>query len=217
MSDLIKAAFSGLYHKELAGYETKLEYGRLKAYNARVRFSRSSLSMQLSSKWKTVSEDIQIGLVQSLLVKVFKKPAKSTNIDLYHHFIKNLGTVVPATRMDPILVDSFFRVNKKYFYGLMEAPNLLFGKGSRRTLGSYNFHTNTISISPILRKVGDDAIDYVMYHELLHKKLQYKANTKSNLYHSRVFKEKEKEFENAEEIERKIRRITRKSIIDFFG
>ena len=203
---LILDSYRELYKSELEK-DCDLEYsGRLKAFNANARMSHDKIIIKLSSKWRIVSEDIQKGLIQHLLVRILKKPAKSMNIDLYHSFIKNLSTVISAQKVEPVLKESFERVNEKYFYSLIEIPNLVFGKGSVRTLGSYNFQTNTVTISPILNG-HNELIDYVVYHELLHKKMQFKANHMKASYHSKDFRIKEKEFENSKHLEVELGRL----------
>lgn len=206
--DLVKEAYFQLHNKELTEYSYSLKYSRkFKSYNANVRISRNHLAFTLSSKWKEVGPEIQIGLIQSLLVKVFKRPAKSINLDLYHNFIKNLGNFIPTISVDPLLRESFERVNKDYFYNTIDLPNLIFGKQTRKTLGSYNFHTNTITISPLLRDASQKAIDYIMYHELLHKKMQFKTSRLRTTYHSKTFRAKEREFDGCKETEREIGRL----------
>jgi predicted SprT family Zn-dependent metalloprotease len=208
--DLVKNAYCGLYSENLTEYSCSLRYStRLKAFNAHVRISKDHLGFALSSRWKDVSEDIQIGLLQDLLIKVLKKPAKSMYVDLYHNFIKKLHLVTPGKKADSVLEASFERVNAEYFFGLIDTPNLVFGRPSKRTLGSYNFHTNTITISPLLRDAPRRILDYVIYHELLHKKMQFSTGKLRNLYHSQEFRRKEKEFADAKEIEKEIKHFLR--------
>ncbi len=127
-------------------------------------------------------------------------------MDLYNTFIKKLASVTPKTNVDPYLLDSFNRVNEKYFNGFIEMPNLVWGSASTTKLGSYDFKTDTITISSILKN-KDELIDYVMYHEMLHKKHKFKSNQGRHLFHSTKFKHDEKQFENAQQIEKQLKKL----------
>jgi predicted metal-dependent hydrolase len=206
-SRLVEEAYRGLYVDE-PRHLFSLEYsGRLKNYNAHVRIEANRLRFVLSNEWKNISDDIQIGLIQSLLMKVLKKPRKSLQFDLYNNFVKKLHLAATERKADPVLKESFERVNDKYFYGTIEMPNLEFGKMAKRTLGSYHFHTDTVTISPLLAGAGPELLDYIVYHELLHKKLKFNTSGLRTSYHSSEFKKREKSFEKAPQVESELKRF----------
>jgi len=192
-------------------YEAKIKYsGKFKGFNANVRLYKNSLTFGLSRKWKNVSKDIKIGLLQSLMVKLFKIKTYTDNIELYNSFLKNVHIAIPKTRSHPILEASFERVNNKYFLGLMEKPNLRFGKESKTQLGSYEYGTDTITISSLLKYQETRILDYIIYHELLHKKCKFTDKNGKNYHHTSEFREKEREFENNAIIEEKLKKLARK-------
>jgi predicted metal-dependent hydrolase len=140
------------------------------------------------------------------MLKLFgNKDIKTTfNVDLYNEFLKGLHLSVPKDKNDPVLEESFNRVNEKYFNSLIDRPNLVWGGKTKRQLGCYDFHTDTIKISLML--AGEELLlDYVMYHELLHKKLKFKATARRNLFHSKAFRDAEKRFMGYEEAERRLK------------
>ncbi|MBU1204288.1 MAG: hypothetical protein KKE93_00080 [Nanoarchaeota archaeon] len=209
---LIKEAFEKLYPDKAFNYSIKLKYtARFKPYNANVRHYKNNLEFSLSRQWKHISKDIVIGLIQSLLLKVFNDKKQTINIDLYNSFIRNLHISIPKQKSDPILESSFNRVNKKYFYNLIEIPNLEWGSNSKRKLGSYDYHTDTISISRIFLDAEQELLDYIMYHEILHKKIKFKNKANRSYHHTKEFKAKEKEFDDHKEMEKKIKFLIRKS------
>ncbi len=200
---LIKEAFTRLYPNKEFNYNEKLKYSaKFSDYNANVKYTGKKLEFGLSRKWKNVSKEIQIGLIQSLLNKVFNTKINTTNIDLYNIFIKRVHYTVEKTESDPILEDSFNRVNKKYFYELIEKPNLKFGKDSFSKLGSYEYGSDTIVISNIFKE-EPKLLDYIMYHELLHKKHKFQNKNGRSYHHTKEFKNKERQFEDPE-IEKKL-------------
>jgi len=210
--NLAEEASQLLYPEKELEHDVSVKYhNKFKPYNANVKIIGKRLEFNLSKKWKTVSKEIQIGLIQSLLLKIFKNKKNTTNIDLYNIFMKKVHIAAPKTNIDPLLEESFDRVNEKYFYGLIEKPNLVWGNSSIRKLGSYEYGSDTITISRIFEKVDEKIVDYIIYHEALHKKHKFMSKNGRNYHHTTLFKKKEKEFENSEEMERNLRRILKQS------
>ncbi len=212
---IIKEAFKELYLNKEFDYNEKLKYsGRFNDYNANVKYTTNSLNFNLSKKWKSVSREIKIGLIQSLLNKVFKTKINTTNIDLYEIFLKRVHYTVEKIHSDPVLEESFNRINEKYFYGLIEKPNLKFGQNSFSKLGSYEYGSDTIVISNIFKN-NLELLDYIMYHEILHKKHKFQNRNGRNYHHTKTFKEKEKQFEDPK-IEKKLESFISKHHIKKF-
>src|SRR3989344_702121 len=211
MSSLIKEAFQQLYPDKEAKYNFSLNYSRkFKPYNANVKLCGNNLLFNLSRDWKKISNEIQIGLIQELLIKILKDRRKSINIELYNLFMKNVHLAVPKTKTDAILEESFDRINDTYFNGMLDKPNLQWGNSSTSKLGSYEYGSDTITISTIFRNERTELLDYVMYHEMLHKKFKFQSKNGRNLHHSREFRKMEAMFENRDLMEKEISRLARK-------
>ena len=211
MSSLIKEAFQQLYPDKELKYSVSLKYSRkFKPYNANVKLRGNNLTFSLSRDWKKISKEIQIGLIQELMVKILKDKKKTINIELYNLFMKNIHIAVPKAKTDIILEESFNRVNEAYFNGMIDKPNMQWGNASTSKLGSYEYGSDTITISTIFRSVKQELLDYVMYHEALHKKFKFQNKNGRNLHHSNEFKKMEEKFENRDLIEKEISRIARK-------
>jgi predicted SprT family Zn-dependent metalloprotease len=212
--DIVTEAFKGLYPDRELNREVSIKYSRkFKPFNSNVKYSHSYICFHLSKDWKTVSREIQIGLIQSLLAKIFKGMPNTGYRDMYESFIKNLSKYSPVTKSDPILEQSFNRVNIKYFNGMMECPNLIWGTPSTRKLGSYYYHTNTITISTLFKTTSIELLDYIMYHELLHKKLKFYSKSGRSYHHTNEFKKAESLFENRNSLEKQLRLLAVKSRI----
>ena len=208
---IIQRAFMELYPEKYEGrYNFELKYsGRFKGYNANVRYKGNSFCFCLSRLWEEVDDNIKIGLIQHLFNKAFRTKRKTVNIELYDLFLKNIHLAVPKDRINESLRDSFDRVNSKYFHGMLTMTNLVWGSHSVRKLGCYDYGTDTITISRVLDD-DEDVLDYVMYHEMLHKKIKFKTKNNRSSHHSSEFRLKEKEFENLDFVERKLNKIIRK-------
>jgi predicted metal-dependent hydrolase len=220
--DIVKESFDRLYPNRNTDYNASIKFsGRLKPYNANVQINKFSriLRFNLSKSWKYTNREILIGLIQSLLIKIFKDKKSTINIDLYNNFVKNLHLSVPKTEIDPLLLESFNRVNDEYFYGLIEMPNLMWGNASIAKLGSYEYQTDKITISSIFKNAPLELLDYIMYHEILHKKHKFEVRGARNYHHTHDFKKAEKNFKNALQIEKELKKFCKKARIKriFFG
>ncbi len=216
---MLKNAIDELYNEFSYSYSLKYS-GKFKPYRANIKLRNDHIQLNLSKKWKTVSKEIQIGLIQELLLKLFKKKLKplrmnTQNIELYNIFMKKIHIAAPKTDIDPILEESFERINSRYFYDLLEKTNLIWGNASLSKLGSYEYGSDTIMISRVLGDVDREMLDYVMYHEMLHKKHKFTRKNNRSYHHTTKFKRKEREFENSELIEKKLRRLLIKKRFSF--
>ncbi len=169
--------------------------GHLNDFNATVRYNAEKMDFRLSKKWKDIGDNLQIGVIQHLLAKVFKLKQTTLHMDLYDKFIKHLSTYAKKTKTDPILEASFARVNEQYLDNELDRPNLEWGRKSFRKLGSYEYASDTITISTILLQ-QPELLDYVMYHELLHKKFKFTTTNNRSRHHTAEFKRWEKRFQN---------------------
>jgi len=212
---LVEDAFKLLYPEKEFNYSVKIKYtDHFKAYGANVKFYNGVLEFGMSKKWRSISKEIRMGLIQELMLKLWKtkKGYSTTYIDLYNNFVKNVHIAIPKTKIEPMLSESFDKINEKYFYGLVEKPNLVWGQMSKTSLGSYDYKIDTIRISKIFERISikdPELMDMVMYHEMLHKAHKYKHNGGNNRFHDAAFKRKEKDFENYDEVDRRLKKALR--------
>lgn len=212
-----KAVFS-LYGEFLDSRFLDVKYsGRFKGFNANATYTHKEVIFKLSKDWLELSEDLRIGLIQSLAIKVFKKQGESFELDLYDKFVSNLPKYVKIDKRDDILEDSFNRINKKYFDNNLTRPNLVWGKDAFTKLGHYEHQSDTVLVSNIF-KSDLELLDFIMFHELLHKKYGLQK-TKSGraIHHSKEFLAEEKTYED-KNIEKKLRVFVRKKKLkNWFG
>jgi hypothetical protein len=111
------------------------------------------------------------------------------------------------------LNEIFSRVNDGYFGGLMPKPVLTWNRTlTARKFGHYQPGRDTIMISITLDdpEVPAFALDFVMYHELLHKKHGSMTVNGRRLSHSPAFRAEERQFDKFQEAERLIHDIARR-------
>ena len=207
--DIAKRAYTNLFPDSQSRYAFRVVYtGRIKDYGAYVSLSGGLMEFRMSRKWYTISPEIQMGLMQELILKLLKKKKQSMYVDLYNNFVKSLHIATPKDKSDPQLEESFNRINERYFLGLVERPNLVWGKFATTTFGSYDFKTDKVTISSVFKEVEDTKyVDYIMFHEILHKQRKFFKSGNKTYYHDKRFKRLENVFENGAQIESELGRV----------
>ncbi|HYF49595.1 MAG TPA: hypothetical protein VEJ63_09330 [Planctomycetota bacterium] len=98
---------------------------------------------------------------------------------------------------------SFQRVNVEYFQSQLQQPQLCWSPvRARRILGSYQERNDRLIISRLFDspKVPEFVLDYLMYHELLHKFLGIgRRDDGKRCMHGRDFREIERQFKRYDE------------------
>lgn len=210
MAQLVHKAYYDLF-LEAPPYELYLEYNRrLAPFNANISLRRKLLKVHMNLDWKKIEHEIQIGCIQHLLQKLFKVKEETTNIKLYNNFIKHAHLMAPKTHAEPILVASFERINELFFGNEMEQPNLLWGQEAYRKLAHYNFHNDSIVVSSAFKNAPERLLDFLMYHELLHKHFKFEHKNGRSSYHSTAFRNAEQLYPKFGTIELELNSFLRK-------
>jgi hypothetical protein len=109
----------------------------------------------------------------------------------------------------------FDKVNRTYFEGRMAKPNLIWNKTlTHRKFGHYQAAKDTVMISISLDQasVPDYVVEFVMYHELLHKQLGTTTSKGRQYAHTRAFREAEARFRKHRQAEAVLNRLGAKLI-----
>lgn len=165
------------------------------------------------------------GVIQALIQSLFDRagkaacaPAKAyTAGEEFNEIALSLAAICDN---DPIsaagriyhLNDVFERVNRGYFKGKMSRPRLTWSKAlTRRKMGHYQPSTDTVLISLTLDnpRMPEYLVDFVMYHELLHKHLGMKVVGGRRYAHTRAFRTAEKRFTRYEDVQKILRQFSR--------
>lgn len=127
--------------------------------------------------------------------------------------LESLGGVVeqPAG-MHRDLVASFERVNQEYFDGALPRPGLTWSKTfTGRKFGHYDPVRDTMMLSSTLDRADlpEYALDFVVYHELLHKKLGVAWHGGRMNAHTPEFRAAERRFVGYADAEAALTRLAR--------
>ena len=108
------------------------------------------------------------------------------------------------------LDEVFDSLNFRFFGGLLGRPNLTWSEHhAKRLLGHYDAAHNTIVVSRVFDRPSSPryAIEYLLYHEMLHLKHPVKMRGLRRCVHSAEFKAEEAQFPQLAEAMAFIRRL----------
>ena len=126
----------------------------------------------------------------------------------------NTGPVTRGRHYD--LQEVFERVNAAYFDGRLDPPRLAWNRTiTHRKLGHYQPVTDSVMISITLDqpRVPTYVIDFVMYHELLHKDLGIRLANGKRYAHTKAFRQEERKFEYYTQAQEFLNQLGQKPIL----
>ncbi len=132
----------------------------------------------------------------NLLLKEYAKTPEYQKINLALQSDNHTNQISQKGRFYN-LEDIFDSLNQKYFKNSLDRPRLTWStRRSRRRLGYYHPDADAITIS---RSLDDRAthpllLEYILYHEMLHKVLGIRESNGRRYAHTREFKREEKKF-----------------------
>lgn len=184
-------------------------------YLYRANQEHRQLIFEISEGFITAPREMKQYLVQAALNKKNRQYAKkirayTRNTD-YIQISNALNSANQANHRTYMgkyfnLKDLFNELNEEYFQGNLEQPRLMWSaRSSKRRLGTYDPHSNTITINRRFDRADTPAllVKYILYHEMLHQHLGIKEVNGRRYAHTSAFKKAErkfKEYKAAEEL-----------------
>jgi hypothetical protein len=167
------------------------------------------------------------GAAALLLARVYRRKAPPHMVDPYFEYARSDRTRTRMNRMrrgrvrlaatNPRgehfdLQRLFEELNENYFAGSLHRPHIGWSTRSwRRQFGCYDPGPNQILLNRRMDRPGvpQFAVEYVLFHEMLHVKHPTRRSGCSLVSHSREFREEEKRFAEFERARRVIDRLAR--------
>ena len=205
--------------------EVQVEFRRYANANAQIRLENGSLSIRLADTLAGAPDTVLEALAEILLSKLFRRPIPAVSNDRYKKYLNRrdvrrsldlVRQIRGRKRVEPpqghtYNLDAMFEeLNFRYFHGLMARPLLGWSPNASRTLlGHYDSSHNAIVLSRILDRPVTPrlAVEYVLFHEMLHLRHPAEHNGARRCVHTRAFKEAEKQFENLAEAKAMLRKL----------
>ena len=180
--------------------------------NNTIRLRDGELYVRLSDLLEGAPDAVLQAIAHILLAKLYRKPVDRAVSARYRRYIGGQDVTAKARLVRQIrgrkhirsarghhyhLEEIFDDLNQRFFHGLMGRPQLTWSRNhARSSLGHYDPAHNAIVISRIFDhpRVPRYAVEYILYHEMLHLKHPVKLRGSRRCVHSREFVAEENLF-----------------------
>ena len=202
-----------------------VRFRRFTSLNTTIRLREGQIFASLSDLLEGSPEPVLRAIAHILLAKLYKKP-----IDGNHNLrYKRFASSAAVTRQTELirhargskrffgpegrfyhLDEVFDSLNVRFFGGLLGRPELTWSEHmAKRALGHYDAAHNTIVVSRVFDRPSSPryAVEYLLYHEMLHLKHPVRMKGLRRCVHSREFKADEALFPQLAEALAFIRRL----------
>jgi hypothetical protein len=197
--------------------EVEVRFFAFANLNNTIRLRQGRLLVRLSDLLEGAPDNVLHSIVHILLAKLYRRPIEPAHAARYRKFIGSRAMSAKTHLVRQIrgrkqiagpsgqhyhLEQVFDDLNRRFFHGLMARPQMTWsGNHSLRNLGHYDPAHNTIVVSRIFDHpaVPKYAVEYLMFHEMLHVRHPVKMRGSRRCVHSRAFQDEEKSFPHLEE------------------
>ena len=194
-----------------------IRFYRFTSLNTTIRLREGQLQIHLSDLLEGAPEPVLRAIAHILLAKLYRKPLDPSHNTRYRRFASSESVLRQTERIRQMrgrkkistskgdyydLDEVFEALNTRFFHGLMGRPLLTWSEHrARRLLGHYDSAHNTIMVSRVFDRKNTPryAIEYLMYHEMLHLKHPVKVRGGRRCVHPREFQAEEKLFPELEQ------------------
>jgi hypothetical protein len=229
---LVSAEFVSIFEEEYRVVRPRapmppiqLRFRRFTSLNTTIRLREGRIHVSLSDLLEGAPETVIRAIAHILLAKLYKKPIDAAHNARYKRFASSAA----VTRQTELiryargskrffgpegryynLDEVFDSLNTRFFGGLLGRPELTWSEHlARRSLGHYDAAHNTIVVSRVFDRPSSPryAIEYLLYHEMLHLKHPVRMRGLRRCVHSREFKADEAQFPQLAEAMAFIKRL----------
>lgn len=202
-----------------------IRFRRFTSLNTTIRLREGRLHVRLSDLLEHAPESVHHSIAHILLAKLYRKPIAPTHSDRYRRHVSSDAVsrqaehirqtrgrkrILTAVGHHFDLNEVFDSLNARFFHGLLGKPVLTWSAHhARRMLGHYDAAHNTIVVSRVFDRPDTPrcAVEYLLYHEMLHLKHPVRVKAGRRSVHSREFQAEERLFPELEEAKAYLRHL----------
>ncbi len=202
-----------------------IRFRRFTSLNTTIRLREGRLHVRLSDLLEHAPESVHHAIAHILLAKLYKKPIAPIHADRYRRHVRSEAVTRQAEHIRQTrgrkristtqghhydLDEVFESLNTRFFHGLLGRPTLTWSAhAARRMLGHYDAAHNTIVVSRVFDRPDTPrcAIEYLLYHEMLHLKHPVRVKAGRRCVHSREFQAEERLFPQLDEAKAYLKRL----------
>lgn len=192
--------------------EIAVEFCRFANPDSFIRLHEGRLGIRISDLLESAPAPVMEALAYILLGKLYRKAVPRLYAHRYRLYLNRKDVRRQAQLVRQIrgrkfisgpegklhnLEEIFERLNARFFDGMLGRPQLGWSRAaSRRQLGHFDPSHNAIVISRIFDQPRAPllALEYVMFHEMLHLRYPVDHSRARRCVHTKEFKEAEKRF-----------------------
>ena len=226
MSDRILTIFQESY-RELRDRaplpSIRIEFFAFANINNTIRLRDGELRVRLSDLLEGAPESVLRAIAHILLAKMYRHPIARAHATRYRKYVNSHEMRSKAHLLRQIRgrkriasargrcydLDAIFDdINLRFFGGMQARPQMSWSQGrARNLLGHYDPAHNAIVVSRIFDHphVPRYAVEYIVYHEMLHLRHPVKLSGSRRCVHSAEFRAEEKLFPQLEAAQRFLR------------
>jgi hypothetical protein len=189
-----------------------IRFRRFTSLNTTIRLREGHLHVRLSDLLEHAPGSVHHAIAHILLAKLYKKPIARSHADRYRRHVSSEAVSKQAEHIRQTrgrkristpeghhydLDEVFESLNTRFFHGLLGRPTLTWSAHhARRMLGHYDAAHNTIVVSRVFDRPDTPrcAIEYLLYHEMLHLKHPVRVKAGRRCVHSKAFQAEERLF-----------------------
>ena len=196
--------------------ELAVEFFAFTNINNTIRLREGKLLVRLSDLLEGAPDAVLRAIAHILLAKMYRKPIERNHATRYRRYVSShhisekahlLRQMRGRKRIETAqgrfynLESVFDDLNVRFFYGLLARPQMTWSRDhARNSLGHYDPAHNAIVVSRVFDhpRVPRCALEYIVYHEMLHLKHPVKLRGSRRCVHSAEFQAEERMFPDLE-------------------
>jgi predicted metal-dependent hydrolase len=205
--------------------EFELQFYPFANINNTIRLRENKLKLRISDLLEGAPDSVLHAIFHILIAKIYRKPIENEHAVRYRRYVSSHDLSRKAHLVRQMrgrkriaspqghtydLEAIFDDLNTRFFHGLMARPQMTWsGVHARNSLGHYDPAHNAIVVSKIFDhpRVPRYAIEYLVYHEMLHLKHPVKLRGSRRCVHPKEFQEEEKLYPHLDQAKEFIKRL----------
>ena len=193
--------------------------------NNTIRVRDGRVLARVSDLLEAAGDDVLHAIAHILIAKLYRKPIEARHNKRYRDYVtarnvRNKAELIRQVRgrkrIDSAkggvydLEQVFDELNGRFFHGLLGRPQMTWSRDhARNALGHYDPAHNAIVVSRVFDhpRVPRCAVEYIVYHEMLHLKHPVKVKGGRRCVHPPQFQADEKLFPELEKAKEFLKRL----------
>lgn len=205
--------------------EFRIEFYAFTNVNSTIRLRDGVMHVRISDLLEGAPDSVIEAIAHILLAKICRKPIQPLHATRYRRYVSSHDMTnkahlvrqvrgrkrIDSARGQTYDLDELFEdLNQQFFYGLLARPSMTWSRShARNSLAHYDPAHNAIVVSRVFDqpRVPRYAVEYIVYHEMLHLKHPVKLRGSRRCVHGPEFQAEEKLFPHLEHAKNFLKRL----------